>query len=186
MSEVGSHGAVLRAARRLFGERGYRSVTIREVAAEAGLSPAMVMKLVGSKDQLYAEAAPMEPEPYDPDAPRERMGYELVRRVLGRRDHEVAEPWARAVYLTHQAPDPEAARQSFREAYLARIRAALGDEPDADRRAELVGAMLMGLATAVRTFRLLPADRGDTDAVAREYGALVQSLIDGDSAALDG
>lgn len=180
MSEDSSRDLVLRAARRLFGERGYRSVTIREVAAEVGLSPAMVMKLVGSKDQLYADAAPMETEPYNPDVAPGRMGYELVRRVLERRDHDVAEPWARAVYLTHQAPDPEASRRSFRDTYLARVDEALGNSPGACRRAELVAAMLMGLATAVRTFRLLPAGRDDLETVVQEYGALVQTLIDGE------
>lgn len=179
--EEGEHtrDAVLRAARRLFGERGYQAVTIREVAAEAGCSPAMVMKVVGSKEQLYDDAAPMEPEPYDPQQPRERMGELLVRRVLERRDQEVAEPWARAIYLTQLSPDPEASRAEFRNGYLARIEQVLGDGPDARRRAELIGAMLVGLGAAVRTFRLLPAGEVDGEAVVREYGALVQSLIDG-------
>jgi hypothetical protein len=51
------------------------------LAAEDGLSLAMVMKVVGSKARLLADAAPMEPEPYNPLVPRGQVGYELVRRV---------------------------------------------------------------------------------------------------------
>ena len=55
-----SRAAILHAARRLFGERGYAATTIREVAAEAGVSPALVMKCCGSKERLYADATPLE------------------------------------------------------------------------------------------------------------------------------
>ncbi len=180
MSADSSREVVLRAARRLFGERGYRAVTIREVAAEAGLSPAMVMKLVGNKKQLYADAEPMSPEPYDLRVPASRMGYELVRRILDRRAHDAAEPWARAAYLTHGSPDPEASRASFHTAYLRLLQEVLGDDAEGRRRSELVAAMLIGIATAVRTLRLLPAEEVDEEALVDEYGALVQALIDGD------
>ena len=180
MSAESSRDTVLRAARRLFGERGYQAVTIREVAAEAGLSPAMVMKLVGTKQQLYADAEPMSPEPYDLRVPRSRMGYELVRRILDRRAHDAAEPWARAAHLTHGSPDPAASRASFHTAYLGLLQETLGDDADGRRRSELVAAMLMGLATAVRTLRLLPAEEVDEEALVADYGGLVQRLIDGD------
>jgi AcrR family transcriptional regulator len=183
MTADSSRDNVVRAARRLFGERGYQSVTIREVAAEVGLSPAMVMKLVGSKEQLYADAEPMSPEPYDLRVPRSRMGYELVRRILDRRELDMAEPWARAAYLTHGSPDPDASRASFHASYLSMLRQVLGDDAEGQRRSELVAAMLIGLATAVRTLRLLPAERVDQDGLVEEYGALVQSLIDGAVAA---
>ncbi|WP_431472880.1 TetR/AcrR family transcriptional regulator [Ornithinimicrobium sp. W1665] len=101
---------VLQVARRLFGERGYATVTIREVAAQAGVSPSMVMKVAGSKEQLYALATPAEPTPLPPDVPLEGLGELLVSRLLQRRDDEAAEPWLRALYLLVEAPDPEAAR----------------------------------------------------------------------------
>jgi AcrR family transcriptional regulator len=179
MTEKSSRATVVDAARRLFGERGYKSVTIRDVAAEAGLSPAMVMKVVGSKAKLYADAAPMDPEPYNPQVPPALVGYELVRRVLQRRDAEASEPWARAIYLTRDAPDPETARRAFRERFLGSIKPHLGDGPEAQVRTELVVCALVGLACGVRTFRLLPAGEHDPEDLVQRYGALVQSLIDG-------
>ncbi len=171
-----SRDAVLHAARRLFGERGYQAVTIREVAAAAGVSPAMVMKLVGSKEQLYAEATPLEPTPLEPDAPRSEIGRQLVRRLLTRREESTAEPWLRAVFLMHESPDPDAARQDFRQRFLGRLD---DGTPDARRRAELVACMLIGLAAGARSFRLLDPANTDREAVVEEYGGLLQALIDG-------
>lgn len=174
--EEGTRATVLDTARRLFGERGYAAVTIREIAAEAGISPAMVMKVAGSKERLHADAAPLEPTPIGPDVPLAGMGELLVRRMLDRREGAVGEPWSRALHLVHGAPDPEAARREFRDRFLQRFR--IGG-PEDDRRADQVACLMLGLAAGTRTLRLLPAETTDLEAVIREYGALVQSVLDG-------
>lgn len=166
--------AVLATARRLFGERGYAVVTIREIAAEAGVSPALVMKVGGSKEQLFAQAAPTEPEPLDPDVPLEGMGELLVRRMVDRRAGEAAEPWLRALTLLHSAPDPAAARQDFRERFLGRF----PQEGEARRHADEVACLLVGLAAGLRSFRLLDPQRTDEEALVREYGGFVQQALD--------
>lgn len=176
MTETATRERVLQVARRLFGERGYAAVTIREVAAEAGVSPAMVMKVAGSKEQLYAEATPLEPAPLDAGHPIAGMGAVLVRRMLDRREQEVAEPWLRALYLLHGAPDPEAARQEFRERFLSRF---AGADPARRYRADLAACMLIGLAAGIRSFRLLPPEDVDAEQVVADYGPLVQQLLDG-------
>lgn len=174
--ETGTRERVLHAARRLFGERGYKPVTVREIAAEAGVSPAMVMKVGGSKAQLYAAAAPLEPAPVAAEVPDSELGELLVRRMLDRRRDESAEPWLRALYLVHDAPDPEQARREFRERFLDRY---ADTDPDGYRRADLLACLMLGLAAGTRTFRLLPPESTDLEAVVREYGALAQQLIDG-------
>lgn len=166
--------AVLRVARRLFGERGYAAVTIREVAAQAGVSPALVMKIAGNKEQLYALATPAEPSPLDPDTPLEGLGETLVRRMVQRRDEDAAEPWLRAIYLLHDAPDPVLARAEFRAKFLRLF----PDEGPQSRHADQVACLLIGLAAGLRSFRLLEADRCDQEAVIVEYGALVQQVVD--------
>ncbi|MGH3502134.1 MAG: TetR/AcrR family transcriptional regulator [Nocardioidaceae bacterium] len=71
-------------ALRLFGERGPDAVTVREVAAAAGVSPALVIRHYGSKDGLRDEVdehvarvfeatladatAPTSDHPFDPEA----------------------------------------------------------------------------------------------------------------------
>jgi AcrR family transcriptional regulator len=47
---------VLRAARELFGERGYEQVGTREIAARAGVTQALVFRHFGTKANLFVEA----------------------------------------------------------------------------------------------------------------------------------
>lgn len=168
---------VLREARRLFGERGYAAVTIREIARRAGVSPALVMKIGGSKEHLYALATPAEPAPLPPDLPLEGLGEMLVRRMLDRRDDDAAEPWLRSHYLIQDSPDPETARTEFRDRFLARFQLAVEDEGDR-RQADQVACLLVGLAAGLRSFRLLEPDVTDREALVREYGALIQQVLD--------
>ena len=168
-----TRAVVLQVARRLFGERGYAAVTIREVATQAGVSPALVMKIAGSKEQLYALATPAEPSPLLPDTPLEGMGELLVRRMLARRDEDAAEPWLRAMYLLQDAPDRAAAIADFRERFLGRFPL----EGDGVRHAEELACLMVGLAAGVRTFRLLDRGPEEEEAVVREYGALVQTVV---------
>lgn len=177
-----SRDAILQAARRLFGERGYAATTIRDIAAEAGVSPALVMKACGTKQQLYADATPLEPTPIDPDQSLTGLGELLVRRMLDRRSDEIAEPWLRGLYLIPGAPDPAAARAEFRERMLRRFPTA---DPAGRRRAEQLACLLIGLAAGARVVRLLDPGHTDLDAVVREYGALAQQLIDAMASAAD-
>ena len=171
---------VLEAARRLFGERGYAAVTIREIAAAAGVSPAMVMKVGGSKEQLHLDATPLEPEPLPGDVPLEGLGELLVSRMFSRRQEGRAEPWLRAIYLIADAPDPEVARAEFRERFLSRFALPEGSaatEAENRRHCDQLACLMVGLAAGTRTLHLL--DRGsDRSAVIREYGALVQQVVD--------
>jgi AcrR family transcriptional regulator len=148
MIEASSRDAVLAAARRLFAERGYQHVTVRQIAAEAGVSPALVMKLGGSKRDLYDAASPPEFEPLQDQWPRARFGAELVRRVLERRDAGTVEPWISALLAVQDSPDPVAARREFASHHIARLRRRI-DSGDHDQvAAEAVSALLIGLAVA--------------------------------------
>ena len=177
----GTRDQVLQAARRLFGERGYAAVTIREIASAAGVSPAMVMKVGGSKEQLHADATPLEPQPLAPDVPLEGLGELLVRRVLARREDADAEPWLRALYLIADAPDPVAARAEFRQRFLSRFAVDGLPEPDAlrlRRHSDQLACLMVGLAAGTRTLALLDPRDTDLDAVTQEYGVLVQQVVD--------
>jgi AcrR family transcriptional regulator len=150
-------------------------VTIREVARRAGVSAALVMKIAGSKEQLYALATPAEPAPLPAGVPLEGLGEKLVRRMLDRRDEDAAEPWLRALYLIQDAPDPGAARAEFRTRFLGRFEAGTEEHR---RYADQVACLLVGLAAGLRSFGLLAPGSADQEAVVVEYGGLVQSLLD--------
>lgn len=171
-----SRQAILAAAAELFAERGFDQVTIRDIAARADLSPAMVMKCGGSKRELFYEAATVTPPPL-PDVPVGELGAALVRELLDRFERDAIEPLNRALVLRLSAPDPDSVRERFVTGYLEPLAERLGTDDDARLRAELVVAALAGLAATVRIFQA-PAARSALDEVGRRYGATIQRLID--------
>lgn len=54
--DSGARAAILAAARQQFAEHGYRGATIRGIAAEAGVDPALLRHYFGDKDALFAVA----------------------------------------------------------------------------------------------------------------------------------
>jgi AcrR family transcriptional regulator len=56
--------AILEAAQRAFAERGYEATSVRAIAGEVGVDPAVVLHFFGSKDGLFQAAVGW---PFDPD-----------------------------------------------------------------------------------------------------------------------
>ena len=52
----GTRAAILAAARQSFGDGGYDHATIRDIAARAGVDPALVHHYFGTKEHLFAAA----------------------------------------------------------------------------------------------------------------------------------
>jgi AcrR family transcriptional regulator len=173
---AGSREAILAAAAELFAEHGYNQVTIRDIAARADLSPAMVMKCGGSKRDLFYEVATLVPPPL-PDVPLPRLGEALVADLLQRFTDDALEPLNRALVLRLSAPDPESVRERFISGYLGPLTQRLGDDADARMRAELAVAALLGLAATLRVFEA-PASAAVPAEVQRRYGAVVQTLLE--------
>jgi AcrR family transcriptional regulator len=85
--ESGTRELILTAARNQFGARGYDRATIRSIADEAAVDPALITHFFGTKQQLFNEVVRL---PFDPealiasivDAPIEERGERLARFVV--------------------------------------------------------------------------------------------------------
>ncbi|MGH3657831.1 MAG: TetR family transcriptional regulator [Micromonosporaceae bacterium] len=172
---TGLRTVILAAATEEFAERGYDQVTIRDIAARAGCSPAMVMKCGGSKRDLFYAAATINPPPL-PDAPTSRLGAALVGDLIARFTDHSLEPLNRALVLRLTAPDPASVRERFITGYLDPLAERLGGGVDARLRAELVVAALLGLAATLRILEA-PTARAATADVHRRYADVVQRLL---------
>lgn len=178
MSERTTRDVIVDAARELFAERGFTLTTIRDVADAAGVSPALVMKLTGSKSELFQAAAPEAPRVAEIDHPSESLGCRMVRALVERRDAGDFEYWAIAPFVLQEAPDREAARAKMTAGFVPRIAAAIGDDSARQVRSRLVVTLMLGLASGLRTFEMVTPDVIDSDNLIATYGALVQNIID--------
>jgi len=143
-----TRSAILEAAQRLFAERGYDGTTIRDVAAEAAIDPAMVIRYFGSKDELFIRAAAIELElPALHKVARTSIGEALVRHFLGIWEGPQAN--SGMAVLLRSAASNDLSAGKMREVFAAQVLPALarvGTRATVGRRAGLVASQLLGLA----------------------------------------
>ncbi|WP_420751656.1 TetR family transcriptional regulator [Rhodococcus sp. O3] len=178
MTDRTTRDVILDVARQLFTERGFTSTTIRDIAERAGVSPALVMKLTGSKAQLFEAAVPDAPNVGEPDQSAEPLGYRMARALVERRDSGDFEFWAMAPFLLQEAPDREEARAKMAARFVPRIATVIGEDTPEKVRARLVVTLLLGLASGLRTFELVTPDVIESRRLIDTYGALIQAVID--------
>lgn len=145
---------ILEAARAVFATRGYAGATIRAVAAEARVDPALVMHYFGSKGNLFASAMRF---PFDPAAvlpgllagSHDGLGGRLANFVLDTLEQSGARE--RVVAMVRAAVSEEAAAEMLRR-YLAEqvlgpvARHVSGD--DAALRVAMAGSQIVGFVFA--------------------------------------
>ena len=177
---------VLLAARTSFGERGFEGATIRDVAARAGVDPALVHHYFGSKQQLFVAAMELPRElpalvPRILQGPREGLGERFARSVL-----ELWEaPANRSLLLgivRSATTDPVAAtmlRQLLAAGPFLALASAI-DQPDADLRATLAGSQLIGLALARYVVAVEPLASAPLEVLVRALAPTLQRYLVGD------
>ncbi|MFI6505500.1 TetR family transcriptional regulator [Nonomuraea typhae] len=176
-----SRRRILEAARTRFAGQGYDAVTIRSLAADAGVDPAMIHYFFGSKDKLFAAAfgGPESPRaPLDAvlDEGLEGAGARIVRGFLAAWDDAADVEPLLAIIRSGQAPDM--VRQYIEREFTARLADRLPG-PDAGLRAQLITGQLLGLALVRYSLRLPgPAAAGAVD-LAAAYGPAIQAILDG-------
>jgi AcrR family transcriptional regulator len=175
-----SEAAILQAARELFAESGFERTTIRAVAARAGLDPALVMQHYGSKEGLFAAAARWSDDAQSVlVATRETMPAAAVADLLAKfedaPDREAAVALMRNC-LTH----PQAARVMRDEVMCDRAAAVARtlDGEDAELRAGLLGACMIGLGMARYLLEIEPVASASREDLHRLMEPVLRALVD--------
>jgi len=180
-----TRGQILDAARKSFAGKGFGATTIRAVAGEAGVDPALVHHYFGTKDDLFLAALeiPVDPRALVPTVFDEGVpgaGERLLRLFLSVWDDPSSRlPLIALVRssLTQEAPDT-LLRQGILRMVLAPMRAAL-PAAEADRRAQLVGSQLVGLAVTRYLLALEPLASMPADDVVAWVAPTLQRYLDG-------
>jgi AcrR family transcriptional regulator len=139
-----TRAAILTAARERFGADGYERATIRAIAADAAIDPAMVMRYFGNKERLFAAAAEFDLRlPDFRGVPPERLGEAMARHFVTRWE---GDDTLRA--LLRSSVTNEAAADRMRDLFAAQLAPALRDlaieQPAV--RAGLVASQTLGFA----------------------------------------
>lgn len=171
--------AIIRAARIAFGHRPYRSVTLRDIAADAGVSAALIVKHFGGKEQLFDRVADFAgAAELLLDSPTETLGAHLVTTVVRVRREKQVDPLLRVVFAIGAQDERTLLLARFRDQVVLALTARLTG-PEADLRAELVLAQLLGLGAMMSIDRDGPLGRASIVELAGRYGPSLQSLVDG-------
>lgn len=185
--------AILASARTVFAGRGFDGASIRAIATDAGVDPALVHHYFGTKDQLFLAAmnSPVDPRELLPQVLAghpDGIGERLVRTFLGVWDSPAG---AAGVALLRSGLTNELTARMLREFLVTQVLRRVLQHLDLDPaqlplRGSLVATQLAGLAMMRYIIRLEPVASTPPDALVAAIGPTVQRYLTGDlSAAFD-
>lgn len=169
---------ILQAAMVAFARRGYAAANVRDIAAEAGITAALVVRYFGSKQKLFAAAVA---ETFDlgqafVGVERATLGAAMVAPLFSRQQEGDL-----LSMMLLAAVDPAVnrlTRRLARERMLKPMAALIGGV-DAERRASLALSFVTGLWLYRFLLPLEPlAGRSDPETTER-VAELLQKIIDG-------
>lgn len=185
--DTDSRSQILAAARRLFAEHGFEGTSLRRIAREAHVDPAMIHHFFTGKDELFALSVEL---PADPA---------LVLAGLDRRDPEQrAEALVRAVLGLWESPAQHSLvaflrgtigskaktamlREIVSRTVLSRITAGVpGTAEEVALRGSLVAAQMVGAMLVRYVIRLEPLASASQDEVVRLLAPTIQRYLTGD------
>jgi AcrR family transcriptional regulator len=172
--------AILAVARRRFATRGYDATSLRGIAADAQVDPALLIHYFGTKEGLFIAATGLPARLPDlfaglDGADRRESAEALVRGYLAAVDSDQSRNAILA--LVRSAVSNEKAAAMMREFLTTELLSVIAEwtqAPDAPLRASLVAAQLVGIAMLRHVVRVDPVARASPD----EIVALVTPVIE--------
>lgn len=175
-----TEAAILDAARALFADVGFERTTIRAVAGRAGVDPALVMQYYGSKDGLFAASAHWYAERKELTSATldELPAAALADLLSGMEDPELR---CAASAVLRSCLTNESARAVMRDQVMKdkhdRLAATIGG-PDAELRAGLLGAVMIGTTIARYLLEIPAVAEASTDDIERVLEPVLKALVD--------
>lgn len=170
---------ILAAARERFAADGYDRATIRAIASDAGIDPAMVMRYYGNKERLFAAAAEFDLELPDLSAvPVERIGTALVTHFLERWERDDTLLILLRTGVTNAAA-AERMRSIFAEQLGPVIARVSVDPAQGPARAALAASQILGMALCRFVLAFPPVVDMSRQQVVAWLGPTIQRYLTG-------
>lgn len=177
-SAAGTRSALMAAAALRFGRYGYDGASIRDIARDAGVDAALVYRYFGSKEALFA-AVSSRTAMFDPllETPLDEVAAWVCDFVTsGPPDEEIPHP----VLTVLRSSSREEAMQRFREevseVFSDRFAQRL-EGPDAELRAELLAAWMLGTSLMRKAFRTPALAAAPESTLRAHLGAGLAALL---------
>jgi AcrR family transcriptional regulator len=179
-----TRAAVLAAARAAFASKGFAGTTIRAVASDAGVDPALVHHYFGTKDDLFLASMQLPIDPRDVisriiEGPVDEAAERFLRAFLSVWDDPELQPVLVAV--ARGVMDPTAHRllsEGFLPVVIQPVGVALGLERPEHRMA-LVASQVMGLILVRYVMRVEPVASLTGEQVVATYAPTIQRYLTG-------
>ncbi|MFE8018411.1 TetR family transcriptional regulator [Streptomyces antibioticus] len=177
---------ILAAAREQFSERGYDKTSVRGIAKAAGVDSALVHHYFGTKDLIFEAAVegvvgPVLDGPGSiAEGPLEGVGEQMARFFFGVWENHATRAPLLAIVRSAVNNDQAAAvfRRLVAAQVLRRIAARL-DLPDAELRAELAAAQLIGCVMLRYVIKVEPLASADVESIIERLAPVVQGHLTG-------
>jgi AcrR family transcriptional regulator len=177
--------AILDAARRTFATNGFDRATIRAIATEAGVDPALVMHHFGNKRSLFVAAHELPVDPADviariAEVPMEARGEAAARFYL----QLMAGPNPTPLSLMRAAASEPAAAtmlREFLEDTVIPLGSSLVNQPEhgGPLRMTLIASHLVGIAVARQVIEVTPMTEADLEDLIAMVAPVIQHYVDG-------
>ncbi|MEV5434180.1 TetR family transcriptional regulator [Streptomyces sp. NPDC052701] len=177
---------ILEAAREEFSARGYDRTSVRGIAKAAGVDPALVHHYFGTKEQVFEAAialafAPVMEAPRTvEEGPLDGVGERLTRFVLGVWENPATR--APLLAIVRSAVNNDTAAAVFRRIIATQVLRRLAvrlELPDAELRAELAAAQLVGTAMLRYVIKVEPLASADPEQIVARLAPVVQGHLTG-------
>ncbi|GAB1337024.1 TetR family transcriptional regulator [Streptomyces sp. E-15] len=186
---AGTRDRILAAAREEFSARGYERTSVRGIAKAAGVDPALVHHYFGTKEQVFEAAVEVAfaPALAVPDAvaegPADGVGERLTRSVLGVWENPATRTPLLAILRS--AVNNETAAAVFRRLVAAQLLRRVAarvelpevEPPEAELRAELAAAQIVGTAMMRYVIKLEPLASADLEQIIARVAPVVQAHL---------
>jgi AcrR family transcriptional regulator len=179
-----TRGEIVEAAKRVFAAKGYDGTSLRGVASEAGVDPALVHHYFDGKASLFVAAMAL---PFDPRQVKEHAsgpdysGARTIESFLGMWDRAEGTGSSFASCLSAMAASSsvaDAMREFVNERVWSVLRRNDGEsDAVARRRTAMVSSQLMGLAFARYILRVPPISTASTKAIGRWVGPTLDRYV---------
>ncbi|HZE39556.1 MAG TPA: TetR family transcriptional regulator [Stackebrandtia sp.] len=182
---------ILAAARDAFARDGFERSSIRRIANDAGVDPALVHHYFGTKDQLFLAAIeapfdPMEVLPKVLAGGEDQLGENLIRFFLSIWDSPTGNRAAAFLRSAITRPEMSHLVRQFITTQIVRrgLKLKFPELDHAELRGALVASQLLGMAVTRHIFGIEALTRLTVDELAAIYGPTVQRYITMDFAEL--